>query len=151
MSVLERTIVSLYEHENMSIEDICIAEELEDVSVKFVLAQHSRKYRDDIGEQKEEVRNDELDEYIEAYKMLRYSEEPHIQERVLRNLINYKKKVTDGLGANDPKKLAKLMGSMNGGVNVIALNSILTEIRAAKTKLLAPPGPQTIIDVEQSA
>jgi hypothetical protein len=149
MSGLERTIVTLYEREGMTIEEICLSEELEDVSVKSVLAQHSQKYRDGSGaKEMEEVRDDELSEYIEAYKMLRHSEEPHIQERVLRNLINYKKKVTDGLGANDPKKLARLMGNV-GNVNVLALNTILTEIREAKQKLLAPCPDQSILDVEE--
>jgi len=148
MSGLERTIVTLYEREGMTVDEICLAEELEQVSVKSVLAQHSSKYREESGAIEMEVRNDELSEYIEAYKMLRHSEEPHIQERVLRNLINYKKKVTDGLGANDPKKLAKLMGSV-GNVNVLALNSILSEIREAKQKLLAPLPEQPILDVEE--
>ena len=149
MSGLERTIVTLYEREGMTVGEICLAEELEDVSVKSVLAQHSQKYREESGARDiEEVRDDELSEYIEAYKMLRHSEEPHIQERVLRNLINYKKKVTDGLGANDPKKLAKLMGSV-GNVNVLALNSILSEIREAKQKLLAPLNGSPILDVEE--
>ena len=143
MTGLETTIVNLYEQENCTLEEICAAEDLDEISVKNVLLTHSKKYRAESCEA-ELVSKGEVNDYIEAYKCLRYSSEAHIQERVLRNLINFGLKVTDGMNANDPKKFAKIMSEGMKGANVLALNNILKEIRETRKKELLAP----VIDIE---
>jgi hypothetical protein len=149
MSALVTSVVKMYDELGMSIDEICLEEKLENVVVISVLAQGSKKYREEMKGEIElgdemEVSKDELKEYIESYKMLRYAEEDHIKERVLRNLINYQKKVTDGLGANDPKKMLGAIRDLNPMGKVLELNERLREMREAKrAKLL-----ENSIDVE---
>jgi len=144
---LATSIVTLFERENLSLDDIAAQFELEPVIVKGVLLQYSPKYKElerglseNDAEQlahdaTREVSKEEMNEFLGAYKEIaRYGESEFIRERALRNLINYGKKVTDGLGENDPRKLLKEVAS---GGNILNLNMIIQNAKAAKDKVRA--------------
>jgi len=144
---LATTIVTLFERENLSLNDIAAQFEIEPVIVKGVLLQYSSKFKElerGLGENESEqlahdaqreISKEEMGEFLGAYKEIaRYGESEFIRERALRNLINYGKKVTDGLGENDPRKLLKEVAS---GGNILNLNMIIQNAKAAKDKVRA--------------
>ena len=155
MSGVERSIVALYEN-GLSVEQIASEESCDVMSVKSVLAQHCGAYRDTLkSAEKSEIAEHEYEEYLEQYKLLRFQDDnPVLRERVLRNLINLKKGVTDGLGANDPKKMAALLAQQNAqqmsNANVGILNNLLRAIRNERNKsvidVTPAPAPKEILE-----
>lgn len=111
MTGIETSIVSMYEEHNLTPEDIGRELDCSDASVKSVLAQWSSKYKEILrSQQKNALQGEGVDALIEEYEMLRHEavDKPEVKEKILRNLINLKAKVTDGLGRDNQRELIKL-------------------------------------------
>lgn len=137
MKAIEASVVSLYEG-GATIAQICESEGLERAVVVTILSAHIPDFADapapnptdDIDKH---ISDGELNTMFEAYKTLQYDENPVVREKVLRNCINLKMKVSDGLGKDDPKKLAKLMAKEIGKhANIMLLNDMLKKARETK-------------------
>ena len=146
-NALTSSIIECYDIHGMTIDEICkVNEGMEAVIVKSVLLQYSEKYRNLVkllsdnesplakslpAQTQEEliVSKEELKSYINSYKSLIHEDDAYLREKVLRNLINVGTKVTDGLGENKP---SKLLDSLGGVGNIMALNSILQKAKEAK-------------------
>lgn len=135
LNALSSSILEAFETLGMSPEDIATTQGLEIVVVKSVLLQYSEKYKlaAKQADNDEMVSKDEVKGYVAAYKMLAYSEDDYLRERVLRNLINVGLKVTDGIGENNPRKLLQELG---GAGNILALNEALQKAKAAKERII---------------
>ena len=144
MSALETTIVSDWETNKTPIEVIAADLDLEIEAVKAILLQYSAIYRkQQNGDNKnvDEALNDaELQELMNSYKALTFSDNEHIRERVLRRLIDEKKGRLDKKpAAASAKNIVK-----NLQINVLSLNEKIRENR--KNKLLGDIGK--VLDVE---
>jgi hypothetical protein len=140
-TALSISIVTLFEREGLEAAIIAEQLELDILVVKSVLQQYSSKYQElesGIGDESElekhkgnkEISQQEMTCFMEAYKELaRYGESEFLRERALRNLINYGKGVTDGLGESDMRKALKDIAS---GGNILNLNMVIQNAREAK-------------------
>ena len=162
-NALTSSIIECYDIHGMTIDEICkVNEGMEAVIVKSVLLQYSEKYRNLVkllsdnesplakslpAQTQEEliVSKEELKSYINSYKSLIHEDDAYLREKVLRNLINVGTKVTDGLGENKP---SKLLDSLGGVGNIMALNSILQKAKEAKRAAMI--NVDKIIDVTES-
>ena len=130
MTGTQTAIVSDYEQNGASPEQIAQDQDLDITAVKATLLQFSSKYRDTLQDkksalvEKEDVTEDEYSEILAAYKNLAlYSDNDFLRERALRNLINERK------GRNDPKVKEQVVKS-GGTINVFTLNEYIVEARA---------------------
>lgn len=161
-NALTSSIIECYDIHGMTIDEICkVNEGMESVIIKSVLLQYSDKYRNLVkllsdnespvskaleGTKIQEeaiVSKEELKGYVNSYKMLIHEDDAYLREKVLRNLINVGTKVTDGLGENRP---SKLLDSLGGVGNIMALNNILQKAKEAKRQAMI--NVNKIIDVE---
>ena len=139
MTAVQTAIISDYENNSATPEQIAESLELELSAVKATLLQYSSRFRDmlQIRPERSEVlkeqalgfakdepafSKDELQEVLGAYKQLAmYSEHDHVRERALRNIINEAK------GRNDVRKERVVQ---NGGtINIVTLNNLIVEAR----------------------
>ena len=156
MGTNETELVALYENEGLTIEELVAATGYAETIILSVLLARSRKYREatksldlklsspsvNIDEDPEHplaklISDDDLAEYMDAYKAIARNagdDNLFIKEKVLKNLINLKTKVTDGLGENNPRKLLKEAGQ--GNLNINLLNVYLQGASKAKAKTL---------------
>jgi hypothetical protein len=136
-SALATTIVTMFELHGLEPSAIAADQELEEIVVKATLLQNSSKYRElcksEENAEHEYVTKEETQEFVEAYKRIaRYTEDDYIKERALKNLINMGLKVNEGLGVQDTRKLLK---EFAGSGNILNLNMIIQQARAAKEKV----------------
>lgn len=133
-SALATTICALYEDNGLDVDTIAADQEVDKMLVISTLLNFSPKFRaEQAGADKEDqelVTKEELKEFVSDYKRIaRYADDEGLRARCLQNLINLGAKVTDGLGANDPKKLLKQVG---GAGNIYNLQMIINKAREAK-------------------
>jgi hypothetical protein len=133
-------IVKQYDDYNMSIEDI-VAEhdgELEVESVKSVLAQYSKKYRDACLEEgnREDFSKDEALLAKEAIvRVMQSSDDDQLVLRAAKYIRDDKK------GRLDVDKLRGL------NINVFAFNEQLKKVKQARERTLAMNGEKSVIEV----
>ncbi len=147
----EVEIVSLYENDGLSIEEISHVSGFEPLSIKALLASKSGIYRErakaaaptpsedtKLPSISETVSESEFHEFMDAYKQLaRYAETDGVRERALRNIINVYAKVNDGLGEQGIVKALKDCG--NTKVNILVLNQQLSQARRKKQMIASSP------------
>jgi hypothetical protein len=161
LNALSSSIIECYDVHGMTVDEICkVNDGMEPVIVKSVLLQYSERYRNISklleaegsalakvlpaqAQEENFVSPEELKGYISSYKMLTHEDDPYLREKVLRNLINVGMKVTDGIGENNPRKL---LDSLGGVGNIMALNNILQKAKEAKRAAMI--NVEKIIDVE---
>jgi hypothetical protein len=156
----EVEIVSLYENEHLTIGEIAAATGYEPLSIKALLSSKSGVYRQsltklpkapadssdttpELNTLREAISETELLEFIDAYKNIaRYAEMDGVRERALKNLINMRVKVTEGLGESNVARIVK--DSINPHINILVLNEQLKSARQTKERLRSSPmfGPQ---------
>ena len=152
----EVEIVSLYENEQLSIAEIAAATGYEALSIKALLSSKSGVYRaslkapktpggsgpdsqtPELNTLREAISDTELLEFLDAYKNIaRYAEMDGVRERALKNLINMKSKVTEGLGESNVARIVK--DSINPHINILVLNEQLKSARQTKERLRSSP------------
>lgn len=122
------TIKTAYEELELTPEEIAEDQGLELGAVKACLKQNSPKFNRGVKSGTEEdISDEEYKQILGAYKQLAlYSENDFVRERSLRQLINEKK------GRLDKKEITSLK------VNVILVNQMIQQTRAAKQAALNP-------------
>jgi hypothetical protein len=122
-----------YEMYGMSVDALADEHSLEPTAVKALLLRHSRKYKENLQEEKEQegateedISRDEYKELIASYKELaRFSDNEHIKERALRFLIEEKK------GRNDRRATKAMVGDIEQ--NILIFNESIKKRRQIKS------------------
>lgn len=128
-----KQIITAYEVEGMTAEQIAESLDFDVVAVKATLLQFSPKYREDV---KEDVSLDfTVDEQLEAknamIRLMRSSEDDYLVARLACKIRD------DGKGRLD------VNANMKGlNVNVVLFNERLERAKEVKLKALAPPPPE---------
>lgn len=115
-------IVALYDHptEPMSVEEICNATELDEVTVKTALLQGSAKYNNALRTSNEEFSDQDKEMAKMVMKQLMLtSESPQVKARMAKYIYEEKK------GRNDIK------GLRNVNINVSLFNQTIQQVEKA--------------------
>jgi hypothetical protein len=135
MTAANQEIITCYETLGLSPDAIAAEYGYELESIKAVLLSFSKLYREreklvkaEANQVKEDISEGEYEEILSAYKTLALtSDNDHVRERALRNLIDEKK------GRNNPRNLVK----NDRTINVIVFNQNLIKARQAKERALS--------------
>jgi hypothetical protein len=125
MTSLEASIVTDYEQNGTSIEIIAADNGLEELSVKSVLLQYSKLYRDKQAAS-EEISKGEYEEYLTNLKILALGAESEaVRARLLLRLIDEKKGRLDKKPVGRPRA----QGPRTVNINILQFNEQLRKSR----------------------